>query len=162
MELSLVRLTLCCKVTHLWACSCAVQIFPRERPGLNYDLNWSLADDDVSPHGDAYRNAPLSVLHQYGLLPSLLAVFLPLLSLPCGPAVVLVVFASTPHCLVSLTASPCVLLRFCSAGKKATLGGLAGSKGVPLLSTDGPAAIDLDEFDARFGQVTCLTELCPS
>jgi hypothetical protein len=34
-----------------------LQVFPRERPGLNYDLNWSLADDDVTPKGDAFRNA---------------------------------------------------------------------------------------------------------
>jgi hypothetical protein len=40
-------------------------VFPRQRPGLDYDLNWSLADDDVTPKGDAYRNAPLRVLQQY-------------------------------------------------------------------------------------------------
>lgn len=31
--------------------------YPREGPGLNYDLNWSLADDDVTPRGLAFRNA---------------------------------------------------------------------------------------------------------
>uniref|UniRef100_K3W8H5 Phosphoenolpyruvate carboxykinase (ATP) n=1 Tax=Globisporangium ultimum (strain ATCC 200006 / CBS 805.95 / DAOM BR144) TaxID=431595 RepID=K3W8H5_GLOUD len=30
--------------------------FPQEHEGLNIEFNWSLADDDVTPHGDAYRN----------------------------------------------------------------------------------------------------------
>ena len=30
-------------------------IFPRERPGLDYALNWSLNGDGVTPYGDAYR-----------------------------------------------------------------------------------------------------------
>lgn len=29
--------------------------FPRERPGLNYALNWSLNGDGLTPGGDAYR-----------------------------------------------------------------------------------------------------------
>jgi len=29
--------------------------FPRERPGLDYALNWSLNGDGVTPYGDAYR-----------------------------------------------------------------------------------------------------------
>eukprot|EP00635_Sarcinochrysidales_sp_CCMP3193_P006082 CAMPEP_0118905836 /NCGR_PEP_ID=MMETSP1166-20130328/9646_1 /TAXON_ID=1104430 /ORGANISM="Chrysoreinhardia sp, Strain CCMP3193" /LENGTH=233 /DNA_ID=CAMNT_0006845107 /DNA_START=28 /DNA_END=729 /DNA_ORIENTATION=+ len=30
-------------------------VFPRERPGLDYTLNWSLNGDGVTPYGDAYR-----------------------------------------------------------------------------------------------------------
>lgn len=30
--------------------------FPQEHEGLNIEFNWSLADDDVTPHGDAFRN----------------------------------------------------------------------------------------------------------
>ncbi|KAG6606474.1 Nucleotide binding protein [Phytophthora cinnamomi] len=30
--------------------------FPEEHEGLNIEFNWSLADDDVTPHGDAFRN----------------------------------------------------------------------------------------------------------
>ncbi|DBA00180.1 TPA: hypothetical protein N0F65_007805 [Lagenidium giganteum] len=30
--------------------------FPEQREGLNIEFNWSLADDDVTPHGEAYRN----------------------------------------------------------------------------------------------------------
>lgn len=37
-------------------------VFPRERPGLSYDLNWSLTDDGIAPRGDAYRNASLKEL----------------------------------------------------------------------------------------------------
>lgn len=37
-------------------------IFPREKPGLDYKLNWSLAADDITPSGDAYRNADKAVL----------------------------------------------------------------------------------------------------
>nr|CCA24418.1 conserved hypothetical protein [Albugo laibachii Nc14] len=33
-----------------------VMEIPEEHEGLNYEFNWSLADDDVTPHGDAYRN----------------------------------------------------------------------------------------------------------
>lgn len=36
-------------------------VFPRERPGLDYKLNWSLNADDVTPYHDAYRNADASV-----------------------------------------------------------------------------------------------------
>ena len=32
------------------------QDFPEEHEGLNIEFNWSLADDDVTPHGDAFRN----------------------------------------------------------------------------------------------------------
>ncbi|RLN02391.1 hypothetical protein BBJ28_00005492 [Nothophytophthora sp. Chile5] len=32
------------------------QEFPEEHEGLNIEFNWSLADDDVTPHGDAFRN----------------------------------------------------------------------------------------------------------
>eukprot|EP00741_Cyanophora_paradoxa_P008035 tig00001249_g7774.t1 len=31
--------------------------YPKERPGLNYDLNWSLNEIDITPSGDAFRNA---------------------------------------------------------------------------------------------------------
>jgi len=31
-------------------------IYPREAPGLDYKLNWSLNADDVTPAGNAYRN----------------------------------------------------------------------------------------------------------
>lgn len=41
------------------------QLFPRERPGLDYNLNWSLADDSVTPRGDAFRNASLQQLLMY-------------------------------------------------------------------------------------------------
>jgi len=37
-------------------------IFPREREGLDYDLNWALADDDVTPYNDAFRNLELKKL----------------------------------------------------------------------------------------------------
>ncbi|KAI9909368.1 hypothetical protein PsorP6_014864 [Peronosclerospora sorghi] len=30
--------------------------FPEEHDGLNIEFNWSLAQDDVTPHGDAFRN----------------------------------------------------------------------------------------------------------
>jgi len=30
-------------------------VFPRERPGLDYALNWSLNGDGVTPFGDAFR-----------------------------------------------------------------------------------------------------------
>lgn len=36
--------------------------FPREQPGLDYSLNWSLADDDVTPRGRAFRNADQDTL----------------------------------------------------------------------------------------------------
>ena len=41
------------------------QEFPAERPGLNYDLNWSMNDDGVTPSGDAYRNADLRLLRMH-------------------------------------------------------------------------------------------------
>jgi hypothetical protein len=49
-------------------CVCVVcvwlpQVFPN--PNVNYDLNWSLADDDVTPRGDSFRNAPIKVLLQH-------------------------------------------------------------------------------------------------
>ena len=99
-------------VTPDSGCACCPlfrQVFPREQPGLDYDLNWSLCDDGVAPHGDAFRNAPLKVLHQ-----------------------------------------------FCVDGKKAPLVGVVKAKAAPsyaTLSTDGPTAIDLDEFDDKFGAV---------
>jgi len=37
-------------------------IFPEEGPGVNYNLNWSLADDLVTPSKEAYRNASLQEL----------------------------------------------------------------------------------------------------
>ncbi|GAB5034272.1 Hypothetical protein NocV09_01800480 [Nannochloropsis oceanica] len=37
-------------------------IFPREAPGLDYKLNWSLNGDDVTPAGNAYRNLDASQL----------------------------------------------------------------------------------------------------
>lgn len=42
-----------------------LQVFPREKEGTNYDLNWSLADDRVTPRGDAFRNADERTLHMY-------------------------------------------------------------------------------------------------
>lgn len=35
---------------------------PPEKPGLDIKLNWSLAGDDITPYGDAYRNADSGVL----------------------------------------------------------------------------------------------------
>lgn len=40
-------------------------VFPREAPGLSYDLNWSLADDNVTPKGSAFRNASVKELLQH-------------------------------------------------------------------------------------------------
>lgn len=40
-------------------------LFPNERPGVSYDLNWSLAEDRVSPAFDAFRNASTATLLQY-------------------------------------------------------------------------------------------------
>jgi hypothetical protein len=37
-----------------------MQVFPN--PAVNYDLNWSLNDDDVTPHGETFRNPPVNVL----------------------------------------------------------------------------------------------------
>lgn len=45
------------QLTTLIACE---QTFPRERPGLDYSLNWSLADDAITPRGDAFRNAEVN------------------------------------------------------------------------------------------------------
>lgn len=36
------------------------KIFPNECDGNNYDLNWSLNADGVSPAGNAYTNAQVS------------------------------------------------------------------------------------------------------
>lgn len=40
-------------------------VFPREGAGLDYGLNWSLADDDVTPRGLAFRNADVQDLLMY-------------------------------------------------------------------------------------------------
>lgn len=40
-------------------------VFPRESAGLSYDLNWSLADDNVTPKGAAFRNASTKELIMY-------------------------------------------------------------------------------------------------
>mmetsp|Transcript_964 Transcript_964/g.1248 ORF Transcript_964/g.1248 Transcript_964/m.1248 type:complete len:386 (+) Transcript_964:51-1208(+) len=37
-------------------------VFPKEREGLEYKLNWSLADDGITPTGDAYGNIKLTTL----------------------------------------------------------------------------------------------------
>jgi hypothetical protein len=39
--------------------------FPEEHEGLNIEFNWSLADDDVTPHGDAYRNLSWPKLQEF-------------------------------------------------------------------------------------------------
>jgi len=39
-----------------------VDVFPREREGKNYDVNWSLQVDGVAPLSDAFQNARLPVL----------------------------------------------------------------------------------------------------
>lgn len=44
-------------------------IFPRERPGLDYDLNWSLNKDGVTPSGDAFRLTKPADLKKLGLKP---------------------------------------------------------------------------------------------
>lgn len=42
-------------------------VFPRERPGLDYALNWSLNGDGVTPSGDAYRlTKPSQALKLFG------------------------------------------------------------------------------------------------
>ncbi len=41
-----------------------LQEFPEEGEGLNIEFNWSLAEDDVTPHGEAYRNASWSKLQE--------------------------------------------------------------------------------------------------
>ncbi|KAJ0409704.1 hypothetical protein ATCC90586_007493 [Pythium insidiosum] len=38
---------------------------PEEHDGLNIEFNWSLADDDVTPYGDAYRNLRWSKLAEF-------------------------------------------------------------------------------------------------
>lgn len=37
-------------------------MFPREGRGLDYGLNWSLADDGVTPRGMAFRNPEVKEL----------------------------------------------------------------------------------------------------
>ena len=37
-------------------------VFPREREGNIYDVNWSLTEDGVTPVGDAFRNARFSLI----------------------------------------------------------------------------------------------------
>lgn len=44
-----------------------VMSFPREGPGRNYALNWSLCTDDVSPMSNAYRNLSIRKLQNHGL-----------------------------------------------------------------------------------------------
>ncbi|CAH0519788.1 unnamed protein product [Peronospora belbahrii] len=41
-----------------------VMEIPQEHEGLNIEFNWSLADDDVTPHGDAFRNLTWSKLEK--------------------------------------------------------------------------------------------------
>lgn len=38
---------------------------PEEHDGLNIEFNWSLAEDDVTPHGDAYRNLRWAKLEEF-------------------------------------------------------------------------------------------------
>ncbi|GLE09990.1 hypothetical protein PINS_up021964 [Pythium insidiosum] len=38
---------------------------PEEHDGLNIEFNWSLADDDVTPYGDAFRNLRWSKLAEF-------------------------------------------------------------------------------------------------
>ncbi|KYQ91866.1 hypothetical protein DLAC_07676 [Tieghemostelium lacteum] len=40
-------------------------VFPRERLGLNYDLNWALNGYSITPLNQAYRNAKLKMLLQH-------------------------------------------------------------------------------------------------
>ena len=40
-----------CDMTYLHQ-----QTFPREGDGLDYEFNWSLNGDGITPHGDAFRN----------------------------------------------------------------------------------------------------------
>jgi hypothetical protein len=40
------------------------QEFPQEHEGLNIEFNWSLADDDVTPRGDAFRNLSWAKLQE--------------------------------------------------------------------------------------------------
>ncbi|TYZ65142.1 hypothetical protein PybrP1_012050 [[Pythium] brassicae (nom. inval.)] len=42
-----------------------VMDFPQEHDGLNIEFNWSLAEDDVTPHGDAYRNLSWPKLQEH-------------------------------------------------------------------------------------------------
>ncbi len=37
-------------------------LFPRQHEGNNYDVNWSLTVDGLTPSGDAYRNARAKLL----------------------------------------------------------------------------------------------------
>lgn len=39
--------------------------FPRKMKGLDYDLNFSLANDDLTTRGEAYRNAPVKDLIEF-------------------------------------------------------------------------------------------------
>lgn len=41
-------------------------VFPRERPGLDYSLNWSLNRNGVTPLGDAYRWTKIAEATKYG------------------------------------------------------------------------------------------------
>ena len=41
------------------------QIFPGERYGMDYDLNWSMNTDGVTPGGDAFHNLPVLNLLMY-------------------------------------------------------------------------------------------------
>ena len=56
-----------------------LQEFPRETEGLDYSLNWSLADDGVTPHGEAFRNASLTrlLMHSSGSLSKSKAIDVP-------------------------------------------------------------------------------------
>jgi hypothetical protein len=45
-------------------------VFPRQRPGIEYDLNWSLTNLQITPYNDSFRNASIRHLIQraYGKL----------------------------------------------------------------------------------------------
>lgn len=51
---------------HLLACTrWALQEFPRVARGLNYDLNWALAGDQLTTRGQAYRNPTVRDLIEF-------------------------------------------------------------------------------------------------
>lgn len=42
-----------------------IQVFPANKRGLDYDLNWSLAADSLTTRGEAYRNASVRDLLEF-------------------------------------------------------------------------------------------------
>eukprot|EP01031_Cornospumella_fuschlensis_P030257 gene30257-36563_t len=40
-------------------------VFPRETEGNQYNVNWSLVEDGVTPRSEAFRNARLPILAQH-------------------------------------------------------------------------------------------------